>query len=243
MKKNANPLLAGSGFSLADSFGPQPALLIPNASGVSGQPSRDQSPTTVQSSAATGFLGGDDPGPPQGPPTLARDIAGPSPSPLITSDISKAPTPSQPLLAPSVTLAPPLGPPQPGVFLLPTTGGTSGPPPLPTPTTTTSAGPSRSRYVVPPNLQSASNPMGPATLPPATLPTAVPPGPPLAGMNVPLSNPIENSDDLAHHWFFRVMVGGQEQWKPFTMIDSVAIEDVYETNPQATEPIPTDGGR
>jgi hypothetical protein len=35
----------------------------------------------------------------------------------------------------------------------------------------------------------------------------------------------------------------QEVWKPFTMIDSVAIEEVFSLQPNTSVPIPTDGGR
>ena len=38
-------------------------------------------------------------------------------------------------------------------------------------------------------------------------------------------------------------VNGQVQWKPFSMIDSVAIEDIFTMNPMASELVPTDGGR
>ena len=35
----------------------------------------------------------------------------------------------------------------------------------------------------------------------------------------------------------------QEIWKPFTMIDSAAIEEIFSLNPGTEELIPTDGGR
>lgn len=52
--------------------------------------------------------------------------------------------------------------------------------------------------------------------------------------------------DVAYHWFYRALKSDEsspDQWKPFTMIDSGAIEDKFTTNPEDQEPVPTDGGR
>ncbi len=48
----------------------------------------------------------------------------------------------------------------------------------------------------------------------------------------PISGGFTVVQEVAHHWFYRVeLAGGKEQWKPFTMIDSVAIEDVFLMDP------------
>ena len=38
--------------------------------------------------------------------------------------------------------------------------------------------------------------------------------------------------EVAHHWFYRVRTSGKSQWKPFSMIDSVAIEEIFVMNPK-----------
>lgn len=51
---------------------------------------------------------------------------------------------------------------------------------------------------------------------------------------------------LEHHWFFRVKsdkAAGEERWKPFSMADSMAIEDVFGASPDSKEVISADGGR
>ena len=52
--------------------------------------------------------------------------------------------------------------------------------------------------------------------------------------------------DVAYHWFYRALKSdssSSDQWKPFTMVDSCAIEDAFGANPSAGDLIPTDGGR
>ncbi len=52
------------------------------------------------------------------------------------------------------------------------------------------------------------------------------------------SSRLEAEAEVAHHWFYRLpgkegaSSDGREQWKPFSMIDSVAIEDVFLMDPQ-----------
>lgn len=59
---------------------------------------------------------------------------------------------------------------------------------------------------------------------------------PLSSTGAPLVGaPVS---DLAHHWFFKV----KNQWKPFTMVDSLAIEIAFD-NKDNQGMIPTDGGR
>ncbi len=53
-KKQSNPLLdTNTGFSLADSFGPQPAFLVPSPSGAGAN-------AGVSGSRPSGFLGADE---------------------------------------------------------------------------------------------------------------------------------------------------------------------------------------
>ena len=50
------------------------------------------------------------------------------------------------------------------------------------------------------------------------------------------SGASSNVTDVAHHWFYRIrLASGKSQWKPFTMIDSVAIEEVFVMNPQGED--------
>jgi len=42
------------------------------------------------------------------------------------------------------------------------------------------------------------------------------------------TTPGAGPPEVAHHWFYRASSsGGKEQWKPFSMIDSVAIEEIF----------------
>ena len=281
-KSPSNPLLApASTFSLQDSFGPQPALLVPSANPAS-QPAN---------SGASGFLGDDTPATqnqlqssfnlssaemnvnlPPIPPAVnpAPPSQTPTPSLSTVSSTSSLTSLGQQNLATVNLDAPQAAPsasPAPGVFLLP--GAKSGAPPAGAPPT--SFAPSglssarKSRYVPPPGMTSTgSQPMAP--MPPASnvnqagpppsftpiSPQAGPPSstdtflgqPPTASFPPPTAQAyVPNVPEVAHHWFYQVCISGQEQWKPFTMIDSVAMEDVFKVDENAKEPIPTDGGR
>ncbi|CAL8071841.1 unnamed protein product [Orchesella dallaii] len=46
---------------------------------------------------------------------------------------------------------------------------------------------------------------------------------------------------LTYHWYFRKDVDGKTTWKPFSIIDSVALEDAFTNDPERL--VPTDGGR
>ena len=45
---------------------------------------------------------------------------------------------------------------------------------------------------------------------------------------------------IAHHWFYE---SSDDKWKPFSMIDSMVIDDAFAINPNHAEPIAVDGGR
>ena len=51
---------------------------------------------------------------------------------------------------------------------------------------------------------------------------------------------------LEHHWFYQVRQPDaklEERWKPFSMIDSMAIEDIFGINAESKEVVAADGGR
>ena len=147
-KRTLNPLLGGSNFNLEESFGVQPTLIVP--------------PSSTTTSA-------------------------PNPSPLFNSTndssdpFSDVNLGSSPIKPPNAVAPPPvmsLGPPQPGLFLLPTTStATPGIPTGPPPTVSLSASKPRSRYVPPPGIHSSASSGNLAVMEPSMTP-AMPPGPP-----------------------------------------------------------------
>ena len=136
-KKNVNPLLGASNFNIEDSFGPQPALLVPSSS-----EELRVSPTSTPTS------------------NLFNNSSMTPPGPLQTGITSSSNMKSSAL---KTAVGPPpvmsLGPPQPGLFLLPSTSSnvTSIPLPPSTSMTATSASKPRSRYVPPPGIHSSSS--------------------------------------------------------------------------------------
>lgn len=74
--------------------------------------------------------------------------------------------------------------------------------------------------------------------------------PPASAHHYPTSPSSSASGDVhvppvAFHWFFHAQgeTEGSGQWQPFTMIDSVALEDAYLADPASTAWQPTLGGR
>ena len=124
-KKQANPLLGPgvSNFKLEDSFGIQPTLIVPAPSLTPSSESK-----SLFSDTATGAA---DP---------FSDVNLNSNSPV---------KPESNLPAPPPVMS--LGPPQPGLFLLPGSG------PSPPPITPTVPKPPRSRYVPPPGIHASSS--------------------------------------------------------------------------------------
>lgn len=122
----------------------------------------------------------------------------------------------------------------------------------------------KTRYAPPPGMTPIADPSRPPGIAPGPVdhgsgsfstpmssaaPMMPPPSAPMpqaSAYNPPAmpGHPATQVPELVHHWFYKIRVsGGQEQWKPFTMIDSVAIESIYKVNANANEPIPVDGGR
>ena len=191
--KKGNPLLGGNqSFSLADSFGPQPALLVPAeapAQAPAAPPPAAAPPTLFQPSSSTPDpfssvnLGTTHPPPSISPNASVQALHG---SPSNTPPLSAHPSSSSLV-----------GPPPSGLFLLPTSGSAA---PAPPPTfsigsSTLSGGPAsnrKSRYVPPPGIHSSG---APPSLPTAASPFPTSPStsalPAMVGPpdNVPSMNP------------------------------------------------------
>lgn len=184
-RPSVNPLLGASNFKIEDSFGPQPALIVPTATSTPASASNDP------------FLG------------------------VKTHQQSSS-------LGPPPVMS--LGPPQPGLFLLPTSTGTPNPPPVMTLTGTKP----RSRYVPPPGIHASSSSgslnmmssvMTPTSMIPPTIPAMqsspsmpviLPPAQTISYRQGPELYPGQNEravelpkvaapDEPLFHWYYKVL--------------------------------------
>ena len=150
-KRPANPLLGVSHFKLEDSFGVQPTLIVPSTASTS---------TTSPNPASNA--------------SQLFSASAPDPFSEVNLNTSPLKPPSSTTASSLATSGPPapppvmsLGPPQPGLFLLPNSSPNM-PPPSTTMTATSGSKP-RSRYVPPPGIHSSSSSGNlPAMLEPAS---------------------------------------------------------------------------
>ena len=251
MSSKPNPLLASNAtFSLSDSFGPQPALILPNANPLPPPTasSKESSPVITRNSSSSSL------GPPQQGVFL-----------LPTSSSGVA---SNPLMGPPSTSLGPTRPPGPPTGAMGATNDYS-----------LGSAKMTSRYVPPPGIGTSAPPTMSANFvssPPPTLPTSsTSPSsffqpPPPAECNISESSPFlpqtsstilpdgpmgqTSVSDVSHHWFYRnktIEDSSQQQsqqtkreiWKPFKMVDSTAIENAFLTNSDSVNLVATDGGR
>ncbi|XP_056004599.1 phospholipase DDHD2-like isoform X2 [Ostrea edulis] len=123
------------------------------------------------------------------------------------------------------------------------TGGGGGPTQFPgPPPTAPSSGPTMFNpppvAQVPPSInQTYQPPSSQSPMPPKPNFAAVPPqgtGPPTEGGGIYI--PVQP------HWCFCKKVENREIWYPFSLMDSMRLEEVYRSG-KTSEPVPTDGGR
>ena len=166
-KKPLNPLLGVSNFNLEESFGVQPTLIVP--------------PITAPALSTTSAPS----------PMFTTPAASDSSDPF--SDVNLG---SSPIKPPNPVAPPPvmsLGPPQPGLFLLPSTGAT---PSTPAPTTMTSLSGSkpRSRYVPPPGIHASASSGNLSSMSPMMPPPSMTPMP---GVSTMIPAPVPNEPSSA----------------------------------------------